>query len=278
MKNNILFILILFPIFNFAQTGQVLDFKIGYAPQTVYTQILEQSSETELHYIGSDELLEKLKNKGVANPTLAKTFSIMESVCKTGKTAKDGNFPVTIEFNKSTNSENKIIIPDGTILYGIASTSTMPKLDSIISKDLDESFKSTLLSTIQSMFSQIALPEKKMKIGESFSQETPLKIPIAGLSMDMQITTIYKLISVTNQTANFDIDQKYVLDVAMLDGKYNINAEGGGNGKLLYDIPNHFATQFKLDIGLTFDLKQETFGLKVKSNSNFNQTIHISKN
>jgi hypothetical protein len=278
MKKILLFILVSFPALHYAQSGQVLDFKIGYAPKMAYQQIVEQSSETELHYMASPEILEKLKNNGVENPTLAKTVTIMESVFKTGNAAKDGFFPVTIEFLKSTNSENKTIIPDGTFIYGKASASTMPQLDSIVSKDMDAAFKSTLLQTMQSMFSQIALPAKKLKIGESFVQESPLSIPVAGVSFDMKISTTYKLISMTNQTANFDIIQKYTMNVIIKEGQqYNITAEGGGTGKLVYDIPNHFSTSFKLDIGLNFDLKQEMFSLKVKSNSGFNQTVKISK-
>lgn len=278
MKKILLLILVSLPSLHYGQSGQILDFKIAYAPKMTYHQIVEQSSETELHYIASPEILEKLKNKGVKNPTLGKTLTIMESVFKTGNAAKDGFFPVSIEFIKSTNSENKTIIPDGTFMYGKASASTMPVLDSIVSKDLDASFKATLLQTMQSMFSQIALPEKKLKVGESFVQETPLSIPVAGISFDMKISTTYKLVSMTNQMANFDIVQKYTLNVIITEGQqYNITADGGGTGKLNYDIPNHFATSFKLDIGLNFDIKQEMFSLKLKSNSGFNQNVKISK-
>lgn len=277
MKKILLTLLLALPVINYAQSGKVLDFKIAYAPEMSYHQIVEQSSETELHYIASPEILERLKNQGVENPTLGKTVTLMESVFKTGKTAKDGYFPVTIKFLKSTNSDNKTIIPDGTLIYGKASDSTMPTLDSIVSKDLDAAFKSTLLQTMQSMFAQIALPEKKLKIGESFTQENPLSIPIAGTSIDMKITTTYKLISMTNQIANFDIVQLYTMNLLISEGQYKVTAEGGGTGKLIYDIPNHFSTSFKLDIGLNFDLKQDKFSLKVKSNSGFNQTVKVSK-
>lgn len=279
MKNILLLFLISFPFFNYAQSSkEILDFKIGYSPQTSYRQVVEQSSDTELLYIASDELLEKLKSNGVENPTLAKSITIIESVFKTGKIEKDGNFPVVIEFLKTTNSENKIIIPNGTLIYGKASVSTMPKLDSVVSKELDETFKKNLLQTVQSMFSQIALPEKKMKIGESFTQVTPLTIPLAGNSIEMEITTIYKLVNMTDQIANFDIDQKYVAKIAFDEGKFNINSDGNGNGKLVYDIPNHFATKFVLDIGLNFEVKQDLFTLKLKSNSGFNQAVQIIKN
>ncbi|WP_264536756.1 DUF6263 family protein [Flavobacterium sp. N1736] len=277
MKNILLFILISVPFFNYGQSDKILDFKIAYSPQATYRQVVEQSSETELYYIAADSILEVLKSRGVENPTRAKSITLIESNIKTGKEAKDGNFPVIIEFLKSTNSEQKAsIIPDGTLIYGKASLSTMPQLDSIVSKGMDESFKKSLLEMMQKTFSQIALPEKKMKVGESFSQENPLNIPIAGMSFDMQITTIYKLISIESQTANFEIVQKYTANIS--DQKYNIEASGNGNGKLRYDIPNHFANQYILDIDLVFDLKQDAFSLKVNSKSGFNQTVQITKN
>lgn len=279
MKKTLLLFLISIPLFNYGQSSKdILDFKIGYAPQTSYRQVIEQSSDTELLYIASDEILEKLKSNGVQNPTLAKSITIMESVFKTGKTEKDGNFPVVIEFVKTTNSEDKTIIPNGTLIYGKASSSSMPKLDSVVSKEMDEPYKKQLLQTVQSMFSQIALPEKKMKIGEAFTQVTPLTIPLAGTSIEMEITTIYKLINMTGEIANFDIVQQYIAKIAFEEGKFNITADGNGKGKLVYDIPQHFATKFVLDIGLNFEVKQDLFSLKLKSNSGFNQAVQIIKN
>lgn len=279
MKKTLLLFLISLPLFNYGQSSKdILDFKIGYAPQTSYKQVIEQSSDTELLYIASDEILEKLKSTGVQNPTLAKSITIMESVFKTGKTEKDGNFPVVIEFVKTTNSEDKTIIPNGTLIYGKASSSSMPKLDSVVSKEMDEPYKKQLLQTVQSMFSQIALPEKKMKIGEAFTQVTPLTIPLAGTSIEMEITTIYKLINMTSEIANFDIVQQYIAKIAFEEGKFNITADGNGKGKLVYDIPQHFATKFVLDIGLNFEVKQDLFSLKLKSNSGFNQAVQIIKN
>lgn len=265
MKKTLLLFLISLPLFNYGQSSKdILDFKIGYAPQTSYRQVIEQSSDTELLYIASDEILEKLKSNGVQNPTLAKSITIMESVFKAGKTEKDGNFPVVIEFVKTTNSEDKTIIPNGTLIYGKASSSSMPKLDSVVSKEMDEPYKKQLLQTVQSMFSQIALPEKKMKIGEAFTQVTPLTIPLAGTSIEMEITTIYKLINMTGEIANFDIVQQYIAKIAFEEGKFNITADGNGKGKLVYDIPQHFATKFVLDIGLNFEVKQDLFSLKLK--------------
>lgn len=162
MKNILLLFLISFPLFNYGQSAaKILDFKIGYSPQTSYNQVVEQTSDTELHYIASDELLEKLKTQGVQNPTLAKTVTLMESVFKTGKIEKDGNFPVVIEFLKTTNSENKVVIPNGTLIYGKATTSTMPKLDSVVSKELDESFKKIFFKRFKVCFRRLHCRRKR---------------------------------------------------------------------------------------------------------------------
>lgn len=276
MKNILSIIIVLGSPFIYGQTEKILDFKIGYAPQTTYHQIVEQSSDNELYYEGADELLKKLKDNGVENPTISKSLTLVESVVKTGKTEKSGNFSVIIEFLNARNSEQKVIIPSGTLIYGNASMATMPKLDSIVSKDLDENFKKKLLQTVQSTFSQIDLPSQKMKLGESFSQESPLNLPLAGLTLEMIINTTYKLMKIADENADFDILQTYTIKLS--DQKYNINASGNGNGNLLYDIPNHFPVRFNLDIALNLALKQEAFGLKVKSKSGFSQNVQIAKN
>lgn len=276
MKKIALLILIAFPIFNYGQSKQTLDFKIGYTPQTIYNQSIQQTSENELRYEGSKEFLEQLKSGGVENPTITKSAAVIESVCKTGKAIADGSFPLTIEFLSTKNSENKTIIPNGTIMYGKSSALGMPKLDSIVAKGLDEAVKNSLLQTVQSTFSQLELPEKKMKVGESFSQETPFKIPVAGMSLEMVITTTYKLLSIADKTANFDIVVVYTMKV--LDQKYNINATGAGKGNMVYDTPNHFPSQYNLDVEINFDLKQDDFSLKVKTKSGFNQSVKITKN
>lgn len=278
MKNIFLFILIAIPFLNYSQSEKTLDFKMAYSPKTTYHQVIEQSLGNELVYSGSEDILKKIKENGVQNPTITENTTVAESILKTGKLEKDGNFPVTIEFIKTTSSDQKIIIPNGTIIYGKASASSMPKLDSIVSKDLDKTFKNSILQTLQSTFSQLALPEKKIKIGESFSQESPLKIPVATLTFDMLITTTYKLVNIQNQTANFDIVQDYTLKISDHKQEFNISASGNGKGKLDYNIPNHFATQFNLDIELNFGLKRDEFGLNAKSKSSFKQTVQISKN
>ncbi|MFB3388818.1 hypothetical protein [Flavobacterium sp. LAR06] len=276
MKNTLLLFLISFPVFNYGQSNQILDFKAGSSPETTYNQTTSNSSDYEVLYSGSEKFLENLKQNGIVNPTKIKNSFNLETLSKTGKTDKSGNFPITIEYLKSIDANGKTIIPNGTLLYGKTSSSTMPEMDSIVSKGMEESFKNIIFQTVKSTFSQLVMPQKKLKIGESFIQESPLTLPIAGINIEMQITTTYSLKSMNSKNAFFDITQTYTMK--MSDSRFETNGAGIGKGDLIYDIPNHFITGNTLVMDFNLDLKSTDFTLQLKSKSDFKQTSEVSKN
>lgn len=276
MKNTLLLFLISFPIFSYGQSSKILDFKAGYSPETAYNQITSNASDYEVLYAGSEKFLENLKQNGVVNPTKIKNSFNLETLSKTGKSDKSGNFPITIEYLKSIDVNGKTIIPNGTLLYGKTSSSTMPEMDSIVSKGMDENFKNIIFQTVKSTFSQLVMPQKKLKIGESFIQESPLTLPIAGINIEMVITTTYNLKSMNSKNAFFDITQTYTMK--MSDSRFETNGAGLGKGDLIYDIPNHFITENTLVMDFNLDLKSTDFTLQLKSKSDFKQTSEVSKN
>jgi len=276
MKNTLLLFLISFPIFSYGQSSKILDFKAGYSPETTYNQITSNASDYEVLYAGSEKFLENLKQNGVVNPTKIKNSFNLETLSKTGKSDKSGNFPITIEYLKSIDVNGKSIIPNGTLLYGKTSLSTMPQMDSIVSKGMEESFKNIIFQTVKSTFSQLVMPQKKLKIGESFVQQSPLTLPIAGINIEMVITTTYNLKSMNSKNAFFDITQTYTMK--MSDSRFETNGAGLGKGNLIYDIPNHFITENTLVMDFNLDLKSTDFTLQLKSKSDFKQTSEVSKN
>lgn len=261
---------------SFGQSNQTLDFKIRFTPQTIYNQTMANSASYELTYEGSEEFLNTLKSTGVKNPTITKSSVDVESVFKTGKINAEGNFPVVIEYVKSLDNKGNNIIPNGTLIYGKGSTSSLPKMDSIVAKGLDEASKNMIFEIVKSSFAQLALPEKKIKIGEAFSQESPITIPIGALNIDMSITTIYKLMSIVDKNAYFDINQVYTANISS-ENLNNIIVSGTGTGKMTYDIPNYFASESVVDMKLMFDLKQDEFSIKLNSATSIKQTAKISK-
>jgi len=276
MRKIILLLLILIQISCNSQTKDELTFKVQYKPETKYSQTIVQTSHADTKYSGSEEFLQKLKDKGVQNPTITEKEKKIESVFKTGKLTDGTNFPLTIQFVKTTSSDGKKDIPDGTLIYGHGSIGNMPTLDSIVSSGLDEEFKQTLLQAMQSTFSQLSFPENKVKINESFSRESPLSIPIAGVTIEMAITTNYKLLSITNGIADFDVSQVYTMKTTIT--KYTIKATGSGKGKLLYDVSNNYYLKYQIDTEMGMNIKLDNFDLDSNSKSGFIQTTVITKN
>jgi hypothetical protein len=270
-------LLLLFTVFQFslAQTKNELQFKVQYNPETKYDQTLDQTSHFEMKYSGDPEIIQVLKEKGMQNPTITDNHSVIKSVLKTGKLTNKTYFPLTIEFLKTTNSDNKIQIPDGTIIYGKGTPGNMPTLDSIVSKGLDQELKKNIMQIMQSTFAQINIPERKVKVGDVFSLDSPLSIPLAGMQLEMTISTTYKLLSIKNNVADFDVVQAYTMKTNTT--KFPMNATGTGKGKLLYDIINNFNLQNQIDMEMSANIKIEKMELNLFSKTGFIQTAKISK-
>ena len=130
-KINLLLFIMTLMSYN-SQAQDELTFKVQYKPETKYTQTMELTSQTHLEYLGSQEFLQKLKDKGIKNPNIINTQSKTESIFKTGKLTNDTNFPLTMEFIKTTSLDGKKAIPDGTLIFGHGSIGNMPSLDSIV--------------------------------------------------------------------------------------------------------------------------------------------------
>lgn len=259
---------------SFAKNELVL--KVKYKPETTYSQTIEQNTQTEMSYSGTEDFLNKLKDQGMVNPTINTLQSKIEALLKTEKLVNDTLFPLTIEFVKSTSLDGKKAIPDGTIIYGHSTIKSMPTLDSIVSKDMDESIKKSVLPMMQSMFSQIPFPEDKLvKVGEGFSMETPLTLPMPGMSLDMNITTYYKLLSIDKGIGNFDISQTYTVKSAL--SGFDVTATGNGKGTLAYDIKKEFYSNYKVDLDIVMSMKKDLFTINIKTKTGVAQTIEISK-
>lgn len=275
MKNFSLLLLFISIQLSVAQNKNEFQFKIQYNPETKYDQTLDQTSYLEMKYAGEADFMQTLKEKGVQNPTIIDNHSIIESIMKTGKLTNKTFFPLTIEFLKTTNSDNKTQIPDGTIIYGKGTLGNMPTLDSIVSKGLNEEFKKGILETMKATFAQINIPERKVKVGDVFDIDTPLSIPVASLQMDMTITTTYKLLSIKNNVADFDISQVYTMKTNTT--KFPMNATGTGKGKLLYDVVNNFNLKYQIDMEMSANMKIEKIELDIKSKTGMIQSAKISK-
>ena len=269
MKKGILLIIFLI-IANYTCNGQeVIDFKVGYLPNLNYTLTQKQISENNVKYIASDEILQNLRNRGIANPMITNDTAMLKSVSKTGEL--NGNeFPIDIELLKSNNPT----LVTGTRFFGKSIDGKM-KIDSISIATMSEENKKNLLFTMESMMNQIKYPNRKIKVGESFEQKNPMALPIADVTIHVEINSIYTLKNVKNGMGYFDLDQVYTLKSATKD--YKMELDGTGKGQVDYDIEKQFFTRFYLDMEMNLTTELEVFTIELQSRSFTDQTTEIER-
>lgn len=126
---------------------------------------------TMIAFTGCDE--GGIQFKPRYNPTTYQQTSTTTTT-KTGVLDQHGEFPFTIEFT-SDNTEQKI--PKGTKIHGKNIINKNPQFISIDSPNMSEMMKETVLKSMSSVTEQIDFPSKKLKKGDSFTQETPFTYP-----------------------------------------------------------------------------------------------------
>lgn len=244
------FLLIVLPLLSVAQGG--VELKINYEPETEYRQLMITKTNSIINYSGSMEVLNYLKEVGVENPTELEQVIIVETLFSTGEEDSNGYFPLEIEYINSDNGQGEKIVPDGTKIFGTGSVNEKPTFNSVFSPDLDEEFKQILLESVQNLINQIDFPEKYLEIGESFELITPLTFPLAEVSIDMIITTNYKLSSIENEIANFEIIQHISMISEFL--QYQAFATGQGKGHMSYDISFKNISELEIENEMTLNV------------------------
>ena len=249
------------------QSQQAIDFKVGYLPNLNYTLSQKQISENNVLYIASDEIIENLKNNGYSNPTISKDITVLRSISKTGEL--NGNqFPLNIEVLESSNKS----LDKGMRMHGNYVNEVI-KIDSISNSSISEKSKKELLTSMETMMNQIKYPEGKIKIGESFEQKSPMSMPIADVTIVMEINSIYTLKSVKDGIGYFDLGQVYSIKSATKD--YKMALDGTGKGQIDFDIEKQFFTKFYLEMEMNLKTELEEFAIELQTKSITDQTTEI---
>lgn len=269
-----LFILLLFVAVADAQ--EELVFKPGFSPEKKYTATISQTSNSEIKYAGSPEALKQLEERRAKNPPIKIAESTIQTIAKTGELVKGGAiFPIKVEYVRTKNSDNQIQVPSSTVVYGHCKVGETAVLDSIAPDKSTDKIRKSILNTVQKLVAEVYLPEKKLHIGDEFTIETPLKLPVAGMNVEMSIFTTYKLQHITKGFANFDVTQKYIIKPAYAG--YIILGTGSGKGIAVYDIENHFNIKYELDTELSIDMSVKQLTMTLSSKGTYKQATVISK-
>lgn len=255
------------------QNSRQVTLTHGYAPETTYKQTLAQQHSTTIRYKANEDVLNVLKEQGIQNPTVQNISSGYITELKTGKSLDNKTFPLTIKFIKSPDGFEKSGITTETKIYGHGTINALPKIDSIAAPEMNTKLKETMLATIDAMLSQTKFPEKPFARGDTQQIITPVTVPVAGTTIDMDLITDYTLESIKNNVAHFIIAITYKAKTS--DPKYRITGSGTGKGFMNYDIKAKFPVSQKSDIVMQMGFTYKEFDMEISSDMHYNISCEI---
>jgi len=274
------FFILLIAVLMFSCTNQShpkdsrLLFSVKIRPEQKYIFRTRNSFETEVRYEGKEKALNKLRSMGVKNPNILSKESQSEMILKTDKQL-DNYIPLKLEIAKSTGSDGQPDISQGISVNGESANGNMPEFSSIASGKPASVDEKVFLQSIQKSFSRLTFPEKRLSIGDQFTVESMLTIPMEKSHVEIAVSTVYKLVSVADGLANFDIKQNYEMNQLRMDNSFT--GTGGGTGKLVYSPGNNMLTSFEMRSNLEINKKLENFLFIMKTKSEFVQEIEVAK-
>lgn len=235
--------------------------KAKYLPNHKYTSVMTLDTRTEMNVEGDSTTIATIKAKGIKLPLIISGTSEIKTEFQTGSPDKNANTPVIITFTnisstQTMNDEEKKSDESpllNTKIYSHAGPDGKMQLDSIPGNSLNEKDKNTLISMIKNLQGQFKFTEAPIKIGDSFTQDVSMTVPIEGNNMPVTLKLVYKLVDIKNNKAYFNIDENANLEMTLDQG--TINMLGKGEGKMIFDVSNSIALSYNTDMTFTYNMK-----------------------
>jgi hypothetical protein len=252
-----------------------LILKVQYQPEKTYNISTIRGTETVITYSGQPVAMRKLKSMNIKNPTVSKVKTKTDTELVTAKRSTDKSFPVRLTYKKTMSLDGKNEIPEGSVVQGEIRSDQLPIFNSVTSGTLGLQQKAQLLQMVQTTFEQFKFPEQQLKVGDQFSTDRPASMPMEGSTIDIIVTTTYKLISIKNDIAQFELSQSYQMTPKLIDNSFT--GSGSGKGQLSYNIGNSLITDYSIKTELDMNKKLDYYEFNLKTVNEFSQTTQISK-
>jgi len=224
--------------------GDVVELSFSYLPEKRYSVSTEINGSMVMSV--DDGVVNPPKGFEFRIPVVAKSKQVVEQAVITGKKTVGGSYPIEMtmlrndayqsfngsEMSKIPNTAEQLI---GLTMLGEVTNDGGMKYISI----KEENVPKEVDVVMESLFSQVggAMAEfngKSIRVGGSVTQLLPMRFPAAdGSSIALEIEIIYKLISITKDLANFDLDYKFILNASI--DRATMGFTGAGGGSMTYD-------------------------------------------
>ena len=244
-----------------AKSQQSVLFKVKYSPNHSYSSSFIVDNNTQMNIEADKEIIEKIKAKGIKLPMILTGNTEMDFNVKTGAIAENKTYPITISYTniktvQKINGEEKIGPQSplvGLNIFGHYDESGKMHMDSIPGKNVNDTLRSMIFNMVKSFQDKIKFPDYPLKVGDTFSQELPMTLPIEGNSFNIVVKINYKLTDLKENNAFFDLEQTANFNFAK--GNATMNMLGKGNGKMVFDIINGFSSNTTSNLKFDYTMR-----------------------
>lgn len=250
-------------LFAMGTQAQEVNFKVGYKPNTSYTQTTTQKTEVGVLYEGAEEPMAQESGSTIVMKTIV------------GK-LENNEMPVVMEIAMEAGEQGADQM-NGAKIYGKAKPGSMPVFDRIDAPGMQDDVKTMLMQMMEKGLSQVFMPERKVKVGQSFVQETPMDIPLGPVVMKMKDVATFKLTKVVGRKAYFDVAHVMTLE-ASIEGQ-DMKGSGKGTGQMVYDMDQNYpvTNDAVVDMDMAFEAQGMQMTIKTKSDSKTSTVINANK-
>ncbi|OCX50551.1 hypothetical protein BEL04_22505 [Mucilaginibacter sp. PPCGB 2223] len=254
MKKVLIIPFFLFAFANvYAQRAAI--FKMKYLPGLVYTITQTTNSLTSIDFTGDKAERDKLPVSQL--PIVLQSKNSIKYTVITGAQSQiffSGNVLFINSSNtRKLNGEEADGMADSlrskNFSGGFANGSF--SLDSEKYRHIPDSVKQIVLAMVNGI--KIDFPDKPLNPGDTFTQNIPVNLPIAGKPIAVNTKLVYKLLSTKNNGAFFDVTQTADLKTHTDQGDLEIT--GNGEGHILYDMKYGFFRSYQNNLTLKFTMQ-----------------------
>ena len=270
MKNIIAVLLVLVVTATFAQ--KTIKLKVVYVPNHQYNFESKNASAITMDALADDATKEQLKASGMSLPMKMNIDQDILALMKTGQFNEKKEIPILIEYSKYDVKQmmgDKEMPSPGNVLKGMkasgwADSNGKLRIENVEGEAVTDEIKKMMIGMMDQMGTQIAFPDKSMKVGDEFTQEVPFSMPIqGGIELKMIVKTVYKLISFNSENALFDTIITMTMDLSMDKG--SMTAEGAGKGQMTFDIKKSFISTYDSNVDMIMKMKMGPMDMDIKS-------------
>lgn len=252
-----------------------VDFKIHMLPKTVYHQTMGQTYEIKFDFDSSSQaVLDKVDAQGGAALAPKTIATEMTSTITTGEPDNTGRIPVVMEI-LSSKMPGTMDSLAGTKVWGTVMPDSLPRFDSLVAPTESEAFKSTFLTIVNTMYSQMHYPRARIALGGSYTQTMPFSIPMGPAAMGMNISMTYTLHNMTGSIAHFTVAVALSMDVSG-EGAPPMSGGGDGSGTLDYDTGANYITSMNVHYNMNIGLHKDDMVMHIHVKVGQSNTATIS--